>query len=86
VSAHDEFEERYLLTEISRRELLRRIALTGGAAATAPSLAALLAACGPEQAKQPVRTGGTVTFAIGNEPKYPTRPSTHSRSSRSSTR
>jgi peptide/nickel transport system substrate-binding protein len=70
VSGHEEFDERLLRSEISRRELLWRLALTGGVAAGVPSLAALMVACGSEKPSQPARKGGTVTYAIGNEPKY----------------
>lgn len=55
-------------TQLSRRELIRRLALAGGTALAAPSLDAVLAACGGSTV-QSRRTGGTVSMAIGAEPQ-----------------
>jgi peptide/nickel transport system substrate-binding protein len=53
---------------LSRRELIRRLALVGATALAAPSLDTLLEACGGPPARSP-RTGGAVSMAIGVEPQ-----------------
>jgi peptide/nickel transport system substrate-binding protein len=54
--------------DVTRREVLRRLALGSGAALLAPPLGSLLEACGGGSGT-PAKTGGTVSFAISNEPK-----------------
>jgi peptide/nickel transport system substrate-binding protein len=53
---------------VTRRELLRRLAVAGGTALAAPPLGAIATACGGSSGA-PVRTGGTVSYAISNEPR-----------------
>lgn len=52
--------------EMTRRDLLRRLAQAGGLAVAGPPLGALAAACG---GGSPAAAGGTVSYAISVEPK-----------------
>jgi peptide/nickel transport system substrate-binding protein len=58
---------------LSRRELIRRLALTSAAVLAAPALDAVLAACAGSAARS-VPAGGTVSMAIGVEPQVLTPP------------
>ncbi len=55
------------MDDVTRRELLRRLAFAGGAALWAPPLAAVVEACTGSSA--PAKAGGAVSYAISTEPK-----------------
>jgi peptide/nickel transport system substrate-binding protein len=56
------------MDDVTRRDLLRRVALFGGTALAAPTFGALAGACASASGA-PRKVGGTVSYAIPNEPK-----------------